>query len=288
MINEFKDRIDKNPNDAEAHWKYGCCLGFMGKWEEAWPEIEWRFKGHLPSMNKRKMYPKPDWDGSSGRVLVYQDQGFGDFIQNCRYLPLFKDCEVILECHPYLFNLMKLNFPYIHCVLKDTQLPEYDYVVPICSMPYHFKCMPEIHLESPKRGKFNTKGIGVAWIGSSVRSCKKEDMECLGEDLISLAVQEKGFVDFSRRLVDFSDTAELINELDCVVSVDTAVGHLAASLGKTTYLALSHVHDWRWGVGDDTVWYPSMKLFRQSSSDDWQSVFLKIKETLWTLRSIGL
>ena len=80
---------------------------------------------------------------------------------------------------------------------------------------------------------------------------------------------------------DFADTAAVIGQLDLVISVDTAVAHLAGALGKPVWVVLPHPGDWRWMMGrDDSPWYPTMRLFRQSTPGDWGPVFGAIKQAL--------
>ncbi len=94
-------------------------------------------------------------------------------------------------------------------------------------------------------------------------------------------LSSKGARDFSAELADFSDTAALIEALDAVVSVDTAVAHLAGALKKRTLLALCRESDWRWFVGrSDSPWYPGMTLFRQEFWGDWSEPLEKIAEAL--------
>ena len=87
------------------------------------------------------------------------------------------------------------------------------------------------------------------------------------------AASEHKIVNLSGALTDFADTAAVIENLDLVVSVDTAVAHLAGSMGKKIFTLLSVAPDWRWMLGrSDSPWYPSMQLFRQPTPGDWQSV----------------
>ena len=93
-------------------------------------------------------------------------------------------------------------------------------------------------------------------------------------------------VNLSDALNDFSDTAAVIENLDLVVSVDTAVLHLAGAMGKPTWAVLSSAPDWRWMLGrQDSPWYPTMRLFRQERHGDWDSVFVHIAQELATLSS---
>ena len=79
----------------------------------------------------------------------------------------------------------------------------------------------------------------------------------------------------------FLDTAAIMESLDLVITADTSVAHLAGALGRPTWVALKHVPDWRWGLeGDVTPWYPSMRLFRQKSRDDWKNVFAQMEREL--------
>jgi hypothetical protein len=84
--------------------------------------------------------------------------------------------------------------------------------------------------------------------------------------------------DLGPDLNDFADTAAAIMQLDLVISIDTAVAHLAGALGKPVWIMLSHQQDWRWlRHGSSTPWYPSAKLFRQTSPNDWTDVIDAVK-----------
>lgn len=88
-------------------------------------------------------------------------------------------------------------------------------------------------------------------------------------------------IDYTEELKDFADTSALIENLDLVISVDTSVAHLAGALCKLVWRLLPFVPDWRWMLDrEDSPWYPSMRLFRQSSLDNWQSVITRIIKEL--------
>jgi hypothetical protein len=88
-------------------------------------------------------------------------------------------------------------------------------------------------------------------------------------------------VNYGEELQDFSDTAALMSALDLVISVDTAVAHLAGAMGKPAWVLLPRVADWRWLLGrDDSPWYPTLRLFRQGRNEEWTDVFCRVAAEL--------
>jgi ADP-heptose:LPS heptosyltransferase len=88
-------------------------------------------------------------------------------------------------------------------------------------------------------------------------------------------------LDISHELNTFADTAALVAELDLVISVDTAVAHLAGALGKPVWILLPYTPDWRWQLErDDSPWYPSARLFRQPARGEWAPVLRRVAEAL--------
>ena len=144
--------------------------------------------------------------------------------------------------------------------------------------------------------------IGLAWAGSPIhkrdrhRSCSLEIFAALTQlDNVTFYSLQKGnaaqqlyelseelkLVDCMKNIRDFSDTAALISNLDLVISVDTAVAHLAGALGKEVWTFIPFTPDWRWLLHrEDSPWYPTMKLFRQPSLGDWESVVKKAMKEL--------
>jgi ADP-heptose:LPS heptosyltransferase len=92
-------------------------------------------------------------------------------------------------------------------------------------------------------------------------------------------------IDLTADLTDFSDTAAMISHLDLVITVDTAVAHVAGAMGKTVWVLLPFVPDWRWMRNrEDSPWYPTMRLFRQKTMGDWADVMQRVAEALCTLQ----
>lgn len=200
----------------------------------------------------------------------------------------------------------------------DFNMPAYDFHCSMMSLPYLLKCK-EIpgtpYLQTDKtlnmedyRGLFK---IGIIWGGNpqhpndANRSCKLNYFRSIYElpnvKLFSLqkdtrprayrfmptpidltdGADDMKIVDVSEFMNNFEDTAAIIKGMDLIISVDTAVLHLAGALNKPTWAALAWNSDWRWKIeGETTDWYPSVKLFRQPKSGDWESVFKAITNRL--------
>ena len=144
--------------------------------------------------------------------------------------------------------------------------------------------------------------IGIVWSGNPhnrkdpVRSCSLDDFALLSEvpgvSFFSLqkgtasagAINPPGVMEITNledELNDFAETAAAIVHLDLVISVDTAVVHLAGAMNKPVWLLLQFAPDWRWLLKrDDSPWYPSMRLFRQTKPNDWKTVFEEVKDAL--------
>jgi tetratricopeptide (TPR) repeat protein len=256
-------------------------------------------------------------------ILLYAEQGFGDTLHFIRYAPIVSQhgATVIVECQKELASLLQ-NIEGVHQVIAyGNQLPYFDIYWPLLSLPLVFNTTLET-IPSDKhyisadsilvekwRDRLNHRDsklkIGLVWAGNPAhkrdycRSCSLDIFSSLFEihnvvfyslqkgkeaELTKNAFQKMNFIDYTNELNDFSDTAAFIENLDLVISVDTSVAHLAGALGKPVWTLLSFVPDWRWLLDrGDSPWYLSMRLFRQPSLGDWESVISKIKDELLLL-----
>jgi len=150
--------------------------------------------------------------------------------------------------------------------------------------------------------------VGLAWRGSPANQ-RDRDRSITLESLLPLldisglgfyslqigrtvsesaALAAAGVIDFTPQITDFADTAALASELDLIISVDTAVAHLAGALGRPVWTLLPFAPDWRWGLeGESTPWYPTMRLFRKPTRGDWGSVLQRVGEALEGLAGSG-
>jgi hypothetical protein len=248
-------------------------------------------------------------------ILLYAEQGFGDTIQFCRYVSLVAQlgAKVILEVQRPLVKLLTGLQGVSQIIAWGDTLPAFDYQCPLLSLPLAFKTelhsIPSVpqHINSDREKviKWQTQldektklRIGLVWSGSTLH---KNDhnrslvlsrlLQCLPSDIEYVSLQrEIRDVDqevlaqhpeikyFGDALEDFTDTAALCELMDIVISVDTSVAHLAATLGKPTWVLLPFNPDWRWLLDrDDSPWYPSVKLYRQEKISDWDGVLDQVK-----------
>jgi len=303
-----------NPRSAEAHRNRAIVWLLTGDWERGWPEFEWRWQCAEQKMPAfwQPAWNGESLEGR--RLLMFAEQGLGDTIHFLRYASLAREqgAYVIVECQKSLVPLLTSFRDLDELVPRGSPLPPFDIHVPLMSAPRLFGTrvdnvpanLPYLFAESERVDRWRDSlaqyagfRIGIAWQGSRDhpgdrdRSAPLESLAPLvrsGAQLISL---QKGFgaeqissASFKESIVDFGqsldadgtflDTAAIMKNLDLVITVDTALAHLAGALGVPVWLALSTVPDWRWlQARSDSPWYPTMRLFRQSQKGDWKNVF---------------
>jgi tetratricopeptide (TPR) repeat protein len=313
----FDAAIARDPGHADAHWNRALTLLLAGDFERGWAEYEWRWRA--TGMTPRD-FPQPMWDGAPPEwrtILLHAEQGMGDCLHFIRYAPLVaaKGAKVVVECPAPLVGLVRSCAGIAEVVARGAELPEFDLHAPLMSLPgllatrgdtipaetpylrapEHATTALEKVLAAPA-GRIN---IGIVWAGNPAhdndrnRSCDPALFSRLAEipgvALYSLQKDDRTgalaapplAADLSPVLEDFSDTAYAVAKLDLVVTVDTALAHLAGALGRPVWLALPFAPEWRWQLGrGDSPWYPSMRLFRQSRPGDWAGVFERIAQAL--------
>ena len=306
-----------DPVNPKAHWNNSLALLLLGNFQRGWEGYEWRWKTEDFSTSLRE-FRKPQWKGESleGKaILLHAEQGLGDTIQFIRYAPLVKrrGGKVIVECQAPLQRLLS-SIPEIdHLIVRGEAWPEFDFQLPLMSLPRVFETdlqsipnevpylgAPEI--SAPELGPGNGLRVGLVWSGSRQHKNDRNRSIPLGmferlmslegvrffsiqvdlraEDAPTLSRFDR-IVDLRECLTDFSITAAVIKKLDLVISVDTAVVHLAGALSRPVWTLLPFAPDWRWLLGrSDSPWYPTMRLFRQPSPGDWASVFAEVQAAL--------
>lgn len=307
------------PQFAGAHWNEALCRLALGDWQrEVWEKFEagWVIGQRQP----RRSFPQPLWLGETpiaGKtILLHDEQGLGDTIQFARFARTIADMggRVILQVQPSLKRLMQtLDGP--HELIADGEpIPSFDVHCPLLSLPLalglnahnipprpeYLSALPEhsIRLEKDPAAALH---VGIAWAGSpnhphdADRSIPLESLLQVAGPRVRLVSLQKSATPVERetlarhphvqdpvdQLQDFADTAALIEQLDLVISVSTSVAHLAAAMGKPTWILLSHTPCWRWMLGSEhSVWHPTVRLFRQEADGDWAGVIARVRTAL--------
>ncbi len=297
----YEEALAKDPELPEAHWNRALLALMIWEWEIGWKEYEWRW---ALADQKLRHTEVPRWNGERcGTLLVYVEQGFGDTLQFARFLSLLKSKvgRVVFECQKPLVTFLKDAADQV--IELGEAVPPVDAQIPLQSLPGLLKIIPDdlltIEGRSGKPILSNDKKarrIGICWSGSTVDlrrrlpfSLVRELFEIPEIEWVSLQTgtpREElnsvvGVNDAGAALTDFQQTAELLNGLDLVISIDTATAHLAGVLGIPGWILLPKVPDWRWGLeGERTIWYPSLRLFRQTERGNWSQVVESIKSEL--------
>ncbi len=319
--NQYVETLAIHASHREAPMNLGIVSLLMGDYARGWAGYEHRLTQNdaIPQNWKIPRWDGKLRKGAS--ILVHSEQGMGDTIHFARYLHLLTNAGMLVDvfCQPQLESLF-VNFPGIRrCsssleALTADPLNPIDWQLPFPSLPHLFRTRLETipspsaylkvsagNLESWRQvfAELPTakRRIGLVWQGNPKhRNDHNRSLSLhLLDELLStpghqfLSLQKgltrnslpESIIDLAPLLVDFNETAAAIECLDLVISVDTAVTHLAGALGKPVWTLLPYAPDWRWLLfRDDSPWYSSMRLFRQPIPDDWPSVIREVKRSL--------
>ena len=298
-----RDAVAAAPDNPAMRHHLGTTLLATGALTaEAWDLYEARLK--LPGV--QALPPARQWNGGplDGRtLLIHAEQGLGDTLQFVRYVPLAaaRGGRVVLAVQPSLVRLLKGTPGAAEVVPAGAALPAFDVFVPLLSLPRLFgtkleSVPPPLPYGVPLApGRAGGLRVGLVWAGGGVfaddrhRSMPAMAMDGLagvpGVQFVSLqlgaAVLPVGAEDGMAGVEDFAGTATQVAGLDLVIAVDTAVAHLAATMGLPVWMLSRHRGCWRWGHGQaDTPWYPGLRLFRQSRPGDWDGVVQEVRAAL--------
>ncbi len=299
----YEDLLRLQPDLPEAQMGFAFACLAQGDFQRGWPAYEWRWRCHDFGGTPFK---HPLWDGSPllGRtILLRAEQGLGDTLQFVRYAPLVKarGGRVILFCPESLARLFHGIAGVDACHVSGSgPLPPFDCQAPLMSLPGilgttldtipaavpYLRADPE-RVEAWQRELAAAGGfkVGICWQGSllhrddrlrsaplacfaplaSVAGVKLYSLQ-IGQGTEQLASAPFPITPLGERFTNFADSAAAIEALDLVVTVDTAVAHLAGAIGAPVWLALAFASDWRWLLHrEDSPWYPTARLFRQTA-----------------------
>ncbi len=313
------------PDFASARFVESAVRLTLGDFAAGWRGYESRWNGALAP--QRRNFAAPLWLGRESlagkTILLHAEQGFGDTIQFVRYAPLLaaRGANVVLEVQPQLARLLSRMAGVETVVARKEPLPRFDVHCPLLSLP--LACGTELptipahvpyiaavaeevaawQVRLPRRPR-----VGLAWAGERAHDNDLNRSIPLATLAPILDVPDLAFVSLQHdvreedaavlqsrpdllpigsKFRDFADTAAAIAPLDAVISVDTAVAHLAGAMGKPLFLLLPFAADFRWlRERADSPWYPTARLFRQPQFGDWHSVVDELRRELARFGSV--
>jgi Flp pilus assembly protein TadD len=304
-----------------AHCTLGLILLALGDLQTGWKEYDARLQIPAMDIRPRNYpQPVWDGSSLNGkRIFLHSEQGFGDTMQFVRYVPMIQQRggKIILECQPGLVRLLS-NLPGIEQIVRDGDPPPpFDVHCSLLSIPRIFGTtletipanIPYIHPDPAIVEKWRARvpadgrlKVGLSWAGRKIhghdryRSIQLSSLAPLaaaknvwfcslqkGDPASQTKSPPSGMdlTDWTPELRDFADTAGLLANLDLLISVDTAVVHLAGAMAKPAWVLLQFMPDWRWMLQrEDSPWYPTLRLFRQTKREDWSTPIQDITQAL--------
>ena len=313
---DFAAAVEIAPGYEDALWNEALTRLLLGEFEAGWDLYEYRFRGARAW--PRKHTDIPAWDGRSDvrgkRVLVWWEQGFGDTLHFCRYIPLLvqRGAHVIFEAQRPLAGLMRSLEGGATVVPSGDELPAADLQVPLLTLPRAFATrlatipaqVPYLRADPARVSRWEKRlalgpGRHIA-VASSGNLAQKDNVtrSMALESLAPLArmatlhivqpdlrAEDRDFARASEGRVrlydeaieDFDDSAAIVSLVDAVVTVDTALAHLAGALARPTWILMPWAPTWRWLVDrEDTPWYPTARLVRQKNPGDWSESVARV------------
>lgn len=313
------------PDEHRIEWNESLALLMSQHWHEGWLAYEsrWRLEAPDPALIQQG---GQRWTGRQSlqaqRMLLVAEQGLGDSLQFCRYVPLVMGlgADVTLLVPEPLRPLLESIAPGLRVVTRLAPQDRFDFHCPLMSLPltlqrfdprqggHHPYLQADRQLVQQRADAHPRSArlrVGLAWSGNRANPSDAHRSMALasllqavptGIDLVVLQgdirqddevalAKAAGLTHDRQGLEGFAGTAAWCELVDLVLTVDTSIAHLAGALGRPTWLMLHQMADWRWLMDrDDTPWYPRTRLFRQSRSGCWDDVLDRVHSALLAFR----
>jgi tetratricopeptide (TPR) repeat protein len=298
----YEAAVAAAPEDEEARYGLGAIRLALGRFAEGWTDYVTFRRAVVPAPEP----PGPRWDGRplpGETLLLFSDGGLGDAIMYARYIPQCAERARVAFAGPAALQRLFATLPGLAAFVPAPPLPPYAATCGLSGLPLLFRTTPAtipapvayLHADpvaatrwAERLARLQRPRIGLVWAGNpefpgdadrSVPLARLERLLALpGPSFVSLqkgtaaaqAVAVPKLVDWMGECNDLADTAALIDGLDLVIAVDTAMAHLAGALGKPVWLLNRLACDWRWAIGGErSPWYPTLRQFRQERRGDW-------------------
>jgi len=314
------------PGDFPSRFDLAETLLLMGEFERGWREYRYRYSlAHTMVIERKVQRPRWDGQPIPGRtLLIHDEQGYGDTFQFLRLVPWAKarsGARIVLEINAESLPLAQRSAGHDDIVARGTLPPAFDMHCEMMSLPMALGLRLEdlpgpIPYLSPDPARLERWRrrladlprplVALAWAGRPThfndanRSLQLAQLAPLGRARGTLLSIQKGaaaaqadslpegmsLLSLSAEIADFEDTAAVLCVADLLISIDSSPVHLAGALGRTVWVMLPKVPDWRWLLDrPDTPWYPHTRLFRQETRGDWTPVIARIAAELAQLRA---
>ena len=323
-ISNYEKAINLKNDYAQALWNKALAKILLGEYEEGWQLYEWRWKSGQKDTFRNFKEPlwlgqEPIKDKV---ILIHAEQGLGDSIQFCRYISMVESLgpkQILLEVPMVLMTFLSSLNVRFNLIEQGHSIPKFDLQCPMMSLPYAFKtnlnnipaAIPYLYADKEKTKYWANKlgiktapRVGLVWSGSTGHKNDHNrslllkqlaplfelefEFHCLQKEIRPVDLDAmnnlKAIHLHEDDLIDFSDTAALVENLDLVITVDTSVAHLAGAMGKKVFILLPFAPDYRWMLDtNESPWYPTATLIRQPNLDDWNHVIKQLKLILISL-----
>jgi tetratricopeptide (TPR) repeat protein len=314
-LTSYTQAISLRQDYVHAHFNQALALLALGDYARGFAAYEWRWKFGAPDRSFDQPLWRGDYPLANKTILLHNEQGLGDTIQFARYAPLLArdGAKVLLEVQGELKALLS-SLPDVTVQARGETLPAFDLHCPLGSLPLAFKTtlhnvpapIPYLRASAAHIAKWRPRldalppglRVALAWAGNPAHVNDRNRsialarltplIETPGVRVISVqrdvptadraALAQPRLLHLGDELTDFEDTAAILALCDRVITVDSAVAHLAGAMGRDTFVLLPFWPDWRWTLtGAASPWYPHARLFRQGADGDWDPVIARVR-----------
>jgi len=312
-ILSYEKALKLDTKDMVVLWNLGFLYLILEEYIKGFEFLEKRYDSNLIIEKQQFKSPKyNNQDLQNKTIFIHSEQGLGDNIIFARYIPLIKEKYPNSKIYTQVDKSLSTIFSSIHQIdkiftTKDIE-EDYDYNISffslayvfktiISTIPYKFPYLKAIQKQQDLKVNKTKFNIAISWECYNLsdtyldRSINVSYFECLNDNpnIQLYQIQKnpsskfatnkpKNIIDLSSKLISFNETANIINQMDLTITIDTSIAHLCGAMNAQCFVIVPHNTNWRWGLSKNTTpWYKSIKIFRMNDDINKQKVFLDIK-----------